>query len=29
VLNLIPENHWFTELPDELAPGMVLVNWRF
>jgi len=20
---------WFTRLPNELAPGMVLVNWRF
>jgi len=29
VLNLIPENHWFTELPDELAPAMILINWRF
>jgi hypothetical protein len=29
VLNLIPPNEWFTDLPDALAPGMVLVNWRF
>jgi len=29
VVNVIPTNEWFTELPDNLAPGMVLVNWRF
>lgn len=29
VINIMPENEWFTELPGELAPGMVLVNWRF
>lgn len=29
LVNLIPENEWFTGLPDELAPGMILVNWRF
>jgi len=29
LVNLIPQNKWFTELPDELAPGMVLINWRF
>jgi hypothetical protein len=29
VLNIIPENRWFTGLPNELAPGMVIVNWRF
>lgn len=29
VLNIIPTNAWFTDLPDELAPGMVFVNWRF
>ena len=28
-VNLIPENEWFTELPDGLAPGMVCINWRF
>lgn len=28
-VNIIPKNEWFTELPDELAPGMVLINWRF
>ncbi len=29
VVNIMPQNEWFTELPDALAPGMVLVNWRF
>jgi hypothetical protein len=29
VVNIMPENQWFTELPNDLAPGMVIVNWRF
>lgn len=29
LLNLIPSNAWFTGLPNELAPGMIFVNWRF
>lgn len=29
VINIFPENKWFTGLPGELAPGMILVNWRF
>lgn len=30
LINIIPQNtHWFTELPKELAPGMIIVNWRF
>jgi len=29
ILNLIPQNKWFTNFPDEIAPGMLLVNWRF
>jgi hypothetical protein len=30
LVNIIRKNaHWFTELPDELAPAMVFVNWRF
>jgi len=29
LINFIPSNRWFTGLPDELAPGMVLINWRF
>ncbi len=29
LVNLIPQNEWFKGLPDELAPGMIFVNWRF
>jgi hypothetical protein len=29
LINLIPQNRWFKNLPNELAPGMVFVNWRF
>jgi len=29
LVNIMPENEWFSELPDQLAPGMVLVNWHF
>jgi len=29
VINIIPQNQWFAEFPNELAPGMVIVNWRF
>ena len=29
MVNLIPENRWFTGMNNELAPGMILVNWRF
>ncbi|MDA3926597.1 MAG: hypothetical protein PF904_18065 [Kiritimatiellae bacterium] len=29
VVNLIPSNAWFSELPDQLAPGMIFVNWGF
>ncbi len=29
LINLLPANTWFSELPNELAPGMVFVNWRF
>lgn len=29
LVNLIPSNRWFSGLPDELAPGMVFLNWRF
>ncbi|MEO5365858.1 MAG: hypothetical protein H7831_05795 [Magnetococcus sp. WYHC-3] len=28
LVNLIPSNAWFSGLPDELAPGMIFVNWR-
>jgi len=30
VVNLIAQNSgWFTHWPDEVAPGMILVNWHF
>ena len=29
LVNIIPSNPWFSGLPDELAPGMIFVNWRF
>lgn len=29
LINMIPSNTWFSDLPDELAPGMIFVNWRF
>ena len=30
LVNVIHQNHhWFTGLPDELTPAMVLVNWSF
>jgi len=29
LVNLMPQNAWFTGLPDELAPGMILINWCF
>jgi hypothetical protein len=29
LVNLIPQNAWFAGLPDELAPGMILINWCF
>jgi hypothetical protein len=30
LVNVIAQNSgWFTNWPDEVAPGMVLVNWRF
>lgn len=27
--NVIQQNEWFTEFPQALAKGMVIVNWRF
>jgi hypothetical protein len=27
--NVMPKNEWVTKLPDELAPGMIFVNWHF
>lgn len=30
LVNIIRKNtDWFSELPEELAPAMILVNWRF
>ncbi len=29
LINLMPENEWFSGMPEELTPGMVLVNWHF
>lgn len=29
VVNIISQNQWFTNFPGELAPGMIVVNWRF
>lgn len=29
LINIMPENEWFSALPDELAPGMIFVNWHF
>jgi hypothetical protein len=29
LVNIIPENKWFSELPQKLAPGMIIVNWSF
>lgn len=29
VINIISQNQWFTNFPGELAPGMIIVNWRF
>ncbi len=29
LVNIIPSNRWFSGLPNELAPGMIFVNWRF
>jgi len=29
VVNIIPTNAWFTQFPDQIAPGMVIFNWRF
>ena len=29
LVNLIPSNAWFKNLPNQLAPGMIFVNWQF
>ena len=28
LVNLMPQNEWFTAFPDEVAPVMVIVNWQ-
>jgi hypothetical protein len=28
-VNIMPENAWFDQLPDELAPAMIIANWHF
>jgi len=29
LLNIMPENQWFDAFPEEVAPGMIFVNWSF
>jgi len=29
LVNIIKQNEWFSGFPDELAKGMLFVNWRF
>ena len=29
LINIIPQNRFLTELPEELSPAMLFVNWRF
>jgi hypothetical protein len=29
IVNIIAQNKWFDNFPNEVAPGMLLVNWRF
>jgi len=29
LINIIPHNAWFTRFPDQIAPAMVILNWRF
>lgn len=29
LINIIKDNEWFNNFPNELAKGMVFVNWRF
>ena len=29
IVNIMPENAWFSAFADELAPGMIIVNWHF
>ncbi|MDI9569639.1 MAG: hypothetical protein QM278_02715 [Pseudomonadota bacterium] len=29
LVNIISQNKWFANFPNELAPGMIIFNWRF
>ena len=29
LVNIMPENRWFEDFPNDLATGMVIVNWSF
>ncbi len=29
LVNIIADNEWFSEFPNEFAQGMVIVNWSF
>ena len=29
IINIIKQNQWFTRFPEELAKGMILINWRY
>lgn len=29
LINVMPQNEWFKKAPNELAPAMIIVNWRF
>ena len=29
LVNIMPENEWFDDFPNDLAKGMVIVNWSF
>ena len=29
IVNIMPENEWFSKWPDEVAPGMIIANWHF
>lgn len=29
LVNIMPDNEWFSDFPNDLATGMVIVNWSF
>lgn len=29
IINILPQNDWFDDLPKGFAPGMPFINWRF